>query len=131
MKRNLLSAYLGLAALSGSFAACENADDATALEADATFATKKYVSSELEALLAASKEMQAAAPAPDADGWNSKDDAAAVTKMRAAWNKSRDTYEHIEGSIAILFGELDISTDERYDGFIEAEGDDNLFDGQG
>ncbi|HKU43325.1 MAG TPA: EfeM/EfeO family lipoprotein [Polyangiales bacterium] len=132
MKRNLVGTYLCLAALSGAGVACENEDDPVEeLEAEAVLDTKAYVGSELDALLKATQDIQAAAPAADDDGWNSKDDKAAVDKMRAAWNEARDAYEHIEGSIAIVFPEQDVSTDERYDGFIEGEGDDNLFDGDG
>lgn len=130
MKRNRLHACLCLAALSCAFAGCTN-EDAGDLEKDAILDTKRYVSAELEKLVTASEAIQAAAPAADDDGWNAKDDAAAVEKMREAWNDSRDAYERIEGSIAVLFGELDISTDERYDGFIEGEADDDLFDDKG
>jgi iron uptake system component EfeO len=51
--------------------------------------------------------------------------------MRAAWADARDTYERVEGAIAVLFPNLDVSTDERYDGFIAEEPDDDLFDGEG
>ncbi|HKP62390.1 MAG TPA: EfeM/EfeO family lipoprotein [Polyangiales bacterium] len=130
MKRTRLHACLCLAALSCAFVACKN-DDADDPQTDAILDTKSYVEGELQKLVAASQAMQAAAPTPDDDGWNSKDDKAAVDKMRAAWSDSRDAYEHIEGSIAVLFSGLDVSTDERYDGFIEGEPDDDLFDDEG
>jgi len=131
--------YLCFAALGCALAACSNDDDdpngngdsGDDLRADAILATKAYVTSEVEKLVKASEAIQKAAPAPDDDGWNPKDDAKAVEDMRAAWNTSRDTYEHIEGSIAILFSGLDVSTDERYDAFIEDEPDANLFDDEG
>lgn len=110
--------------------ACSNEDDPD-YEADATVAVKNYITAELTKLTAASEELQKAAPAADDDGWNAADDKAAVDKMRAAWSKARDSYERIEGSIAVLFPALDVSTDERYDGFIEEEPDDNLFDDEG
>lgn len=100
-------------------------------EAAATLAVKAYVAEELTGLHEAAEAIMAAAPAPDADGWNDKDDAAAVEDMRAAWGDARDTYERVEGAIAVLFPELDASTDERYDGFIEEAADDNLFDDDG
>lgn len=126
--RKLNSLVLCLAATSCVLGACGNEEDP---QAYAVLDTKDYVNGQLEALLKASKALQAAAPAPDDDGWNADDDEAAVDKMRAAWGDARDAYERIEGSIAILFMELDISTDERYDGFIEGEPDENLFDGEG
>jgi len=51
--------------------------------------------------------------------------------MKASWKKARTAYEHVEGAIAVLFPDLDVSTDERYDGFISTSPDDNLFDDQG
>lgn len=127
-----ISAYcLCLAALSGGLVACSNDDDGGSLKDQAILDTKAYVTAEVQKLVTASKAIQKAAPAPDEDGWNAKDDAKAVEAMRAAWNDARDAYEHVEGSIAILFGGLDVSTDERYDAFIEEEPDDNLFDGEG
>jgi iron uptake system component EfeO len=52
--------------------------------------------------------------------------------MKTQWKKARLSYEHVEGAIAVLFSDLDVSTDERYDGFIQnGHGDDNLFDDQG
>jgi len=75
--------------------------------------------------------MESAAPAADADGWNPRDDGPALEKMRDAWADARKAYEHIEGSIAILFQGLDVSADERYDGFLKDGADDDLFDGEG
>jgi iron uptake system component EfeO len=92
---------------------------------------KDYVQENLDALHDAVVTLQKDAPAPDADGWNATQDAAAVQKMRADWKKARIAYEHVEGAIAILFPEYDISTDERYDGFIATGPDDNLFDDEG
>jgi iron uptake system component EfeO len=92
---------------------------------------KSYIQTNLDALHAAVVDLQKDAPAPDADGWNPSSDAAAVEKMRADWRRARTAYEHVEGAIAILFPELDISTDQRYDGFIATGPDDDLFDDQG
>lgn len=127
-----LTAYsVCIAALSCGFVACTNEDDGGDLQDQAILDTKKYVTGEIQKLVDASKAIQKAAPAPDDDGWNSKDDAKAVEAMRAAWNDARDAYEHVEGSIAILFMGLDVATDERYDAFLEEGPDDNLFDGEG
>lgn len=92
---------------------------------------KSYIQTNLDALHTAVVDLQNDAPAPDADGWNVSSDAAAVQKMRADWARARIAYEHIEGAIAVLFPELDLSTDDRYDGFIATGPDDNLFDDEG
>ncbi len=97
----------------------------------ATLAVKAYVQTNLDALVAATEEIAAAAPAPDADGWSAASDAAAVEAMRASWRKARVAYERVEGAIAVLFPELDVATDERYDGFLAEGPDDDLFDDQG
>lgn len=97
-------------------------------------AVKNDITADLAVLASAARAIQAAAPAPDADGWNNTRDAAAVQTMRAEWRRARAAYEHIEGAIAVLFAGLDVSTDERYDAFLaELPGrrDDNLFDGTG
>ncbi len=92
---------------------------------------KQYVQSNLDALNAAAVALQTAAPAADADGWSASADAAAVASMRAEWKKARTAYERVEGAIAVLFPDLDVSTDERYDGFLALGADTNLFDGEG
>jgi iron uptake system component EfeO len=99
-------------------------------EAMALTAVKDYVNTNLVSLAQAGADLQRAAPAPDADGWNNVADKAAVDAMKTAWRRARQGYEHIEGAIAVLFPELDVATDERYDGFIEMDTDDNLFDGE-
>lgn len=92
---------------------------------------KAYVDGELTALHQAALDLQSAAPAPDADGWNATDDSVAVEQMRTRWRTARVHYERVEGAIAVLFPALDRSTDERYDGFIELAADNDLFDGEG
>jgi iron uptake system component EfeO len=92
---------------------------------------KAFVSRNVDALVAASAALRDAAPAPDPDGWNAQSDATAVATMRASWKRARVAYEHVEGAIAVLFPELDVSTDERYDGFLGTYGPDaDLFDGE-
>jgi iron uptake system component EfeO len=96
-----------------------------------TLAVKQVITDNLEALVQGSLALQAAAPEPDDDGWNATDDAPAVEAMKAAWRDTRDAYERIEGAIAVLFPNYDLSTDERYDGFLALNGPDtDLFDGQ-
>jgi iron uptake system component EfeO len=113
-----------------SASGCSNGNDSgQTSEESATLAVKTYLQGELVGLAAAAAELENDVPDPDDDGWNITDDRAAVEKMRSVWSKTRDDYEHVEGAIAELFMELDVSTDERYDAFIENNGpDDNLFD---
>lgn len=124
MSRFPIVALLGLMA-------CDNDKLDDGGEAETIERVKVVVKTDLDSLNAASTALCAAAPAPDADGWNATDDAAAVTTMQGHWRTARVSYERIEGAIAVLFPDLDISSDERYDGFISVEADDNLFDGEG
>ncbi|MEZ4337025.1 MAG: imelysin family protein [Sandaracinaceae bacterium] len=100
-------------------------------ETATTLAVKDYVDAELDALYQGALDLQAAAPTPDADGWNATDDAAALAAMRAAWLRTRVAYEHVEGAIAILFPHIDVAIDQRYDGFVEATPDMDPFDRTG
>jgi iron uptake system component EfeO len=114
-------------------AACSNEDDGDArdFEQEATLDVKNFVAGQLANLVKAAEDIQKAAPAPDADGWNADGDADAIDDMKAAWKKARTAYENVEGPIAALFMGLDTSTDARYDAFVEEESDDDLFDDQG
>jgi iron uptake system component EfeO len=108
---------------------CDNEDDSSAMEVEATVAVKALVDAQVTKLVQAAKDLQEAAPEPDADGWNREDDADAYEDMVAAWKRARTAYENIEGPIAALFDELDVATDARYDAFIEENGaDEDLFD---
>ncbi|MGQ0506351.1 MAG: EfeM/EfeO family lipoprotein [Myxococcaceae bacterium] len=121
MKSRLLSVAVAL-----SLVACGRDPQRAALED-----TKKYITTNLNDLRSASQALCDAAPPADADGWSRATDKAAVDKMKAEWKKARKAYERVEGAIAVLFGELDAATDERYDGFVTTEADANLFDGEG
>lgn len=96
-----------------------------------TLEVKAYLESEMAALERAARELRAAAPAPDADGWSARADADAVRRMRAAWGRMRDAYEHIEAGVTVLFPETDVAIDARYEGFAEHGRDDDPFDGDG
>src|SRR5690349_12685433 len=100
-------------------------------EKKAVVSVKEHIQTNLDALHAAAQAIQAAAPAPDDDGWNADADAAAVDEMKKHWKDARVAYESIEGAIAVVFPELDVSIDARYDKFISLGPDDNLFDDQG
>jgi iron uptake system component EfeO len=100
-------------------------------EQQALLDVKAFVQHNLDALAANSRALCEAAPTPVARGWDSALDKDAIVAMRAAWKRARPDYERIEGAIAVLFPELDRSTDERYDGFLETESDVELFDDRG
>lgn len=107
-------------------------EDKSPQEKAAIDQVKTYVSTNLGELVAAASALCQAAPAPDADGWSAARDGAAVDAMKASWRKARVAYERVEGAIAVLFPELDVSTDERYDGFVSELGpDSDLFDDEG
>jgi iron uptake system component EfeO len=124
-----------LASLTTPLPACSGGNqqvlDDAAREKEAVAVVKTYVQKNLDDFAAASAALAAAAPAPDADGWSSAADEAAVDAMKAEWKKARAAYESIEGAIAVVFPSLDVSTDARYDAFIALNPDDNLFDGDG
>ncbi|TAK25136.1 MAG: EfeM/EfeO family lipoprotein [Myxococcaceae bacterium] len=96
-----------------------------------TLEVKAYVEAEMAALEAATRELQRAAPVPDADGWSAASDPAAVRSMRASWGRMRDAYEHIEAAVTVLFPETDVAIDARYEGFAEDGPDRDPFDGRG
>src|SRR6201995_935891 len=126
MKRACFCA-LGWACLSALAIGCGGDDSSKPQSSDdydkqATANTKTYVNGQLEALTKAAQALKDAAPAPDDDGWNATDDADALAAMKKTWATTRDTYERVEGSIAVLFAELDVSTDERYDGCLSDNG---------
>jgi iron uptake system component EfeO len=100
-------------------------------EQQATEGARATVEAQLQAMEEAARALKAAAPAPDADGWNAASDAQAVQQMRNHWRELRAAYERIEGAIAVLFPDLDASTDGRYDDVAFTSPDDNLFDGTG
>ena len=97
-------------------------------EQAALVGVKAYVDQELSAFAAAAVALQAAAPAAGVEGWGSEPD---LAPLRARWKEARISYEHIEGAIAVLFPDLDVATDARYDDFIADAPDQNLFDGEG
>lgn len=86
---------------------------------------------DIDALIGAGKELQAAAPS---NGWDANNDKAAIEKMRAAWVKARVAYEHTEGALAPLFPEIDGAIDARYEDYLDelgGKGDPDPFDGEG
>ena len=100
----------------------------TRRETQTTAEVKQYIQQNLDRLHDASVALKTAAPE---HAWSASADAAAITTMKTEWKKARIAYESIEGAIAVLFPELDVSTDERYDGFLADGADTNLFDAEG
>lgn len=97
-------------------------------------AMQRSMSADLTALYHAAMELQAAAPTPVGRGWDATADATAIATMKAAWVRARTAYEHVEGATAPIFPDLDVSIDERYDGFLtdlHGAGDADAFDGKG
>lgn len=131
-----LLGLLGLAALSCGDA--ERAREPAAHAAPerpaqlrATLAIKRYVDARVAELVDAAEAMCAAAPEPDAGGWSPRQDARAVERMRRRWRDARRAYERVEGAIAILFPELDVQVDARYEHHAELHTDEAPFDGRG
>lgn len=92
---------------------------------------KAYVTEHVAALSAACEAICAAAPEPDGDGWTAADDAGAVRTMRDRWRAARIEYERVEGAIAVLFPQLDLDVDGRYEHVAELESDPDPFDAHG
>jgi iron uptake system component EfeO len=113
-----------------AFAGC-GGGSSTSPERQALVGVKGFITTNLDDLYSAVVALQEHAPAADTDGWSNTTDTAAVDAMKADWKKARTAYEHVEGAIAVLFPDLDISTDERYDGFLQGSVDNDLFDDQG
>jgi iron uptake system component EfeO len=96
-------------------------------EENALLQVKAFISMNMDDLYAAVQQLQKAAPLTGWDGTS-----AALPAMKDAWKRARKDYEHIEGAIAVLFPDIDFSTDQRYDAFLSANGpDDDMFDDMG
>lgn len=97
-------------------------------------AMRQSLQTRLMTLVTASQAIQAAAPMPTGRGWDKDMDAQALMDMKTAWISAREAYEHVEGATAPIYPNLDVSLDERYDGFLATigpAGDQDLFDDQG
>src|SRR5687767_4879016 len=111
------------ALISALFAAgCGGGDNETLLtdaerEEKAVLEVKGMITAKLDEFYEAAVDLQAAAPAPDVDGWSAATDADAVAAMKESWKRACRAYEGLEGALAVLFPELDVSTDARYDAF--------------
>lgn len=103
-------------------------------KAQVASAMQASMKGDLTDLWQASVDLQTAAPLPAGRGWDAALDAPAIAAMKTAWIRARKAYEHVEGATAPLFTQIDISIDERYDGFLASlgpAGDPDPFDGAG
>jgi iron uptake system component EfeO len=99
--------------------------------AEVTAQIHDAIADELDDLVHAAHEIQAAAPT---HAWDPFGDANAMAQMRDAWRRTRIAYEHVEGATVPLFGDLDVALDARYDEYlamIGRAGDHDLFDATG
>lgn len=109
-------------------------DSAADQKTQVASAMQSSMKGDLTDLWQASLDLQAAAPLPVGRGWDAAQDGAAIALMKAAWIRARAAYEHVEGATAPIFTTIDISIDERYDGFLATlgvAGDPDPFDGAG
>ena len=115
--------------LSVSFAACVDNPDANGdPEVTVRDDVHDIIEQKLTAFVTATTALKDAAPT---HAWDAPTDAAAINSMKAHWGEARASYEQVEGAIAVLFPDLDVSTDQRYDFFIALGADANGFDDQG
>jgi iron uptake system component EfeO len=137
MVKLLPKALLPLALLACSSATPEPSGPATTDDqhrAEAVHGLHDAYLVELQTLLSAAEDLQRAAPLPPDRGWDAIKDRAAIAAMKGAWIRARTAYERVEGALAPLFPDLDVSIDARYDDFLAQlgpRGDDDLFDDEG
>jgi iron uptake system component EfeO len=126
LRRALLVACGALAGLAG----CIDKTDAD-FRAEIAASMHTAMTQNLADMVQAARELQAAAPIR---GWNVVADAAAINKMRDAWKRMRVAWEQVEGAVAPMFNDLNITMDSRYEDFLLApgsHGDPYLFDANG
>jgi iron uptake system component EfeO len=105
------------------------ADEAS--EEQTLTAAKALIQSRFDDFAVAAKALRDAAPAPDHDGWNASDDAAALAAMRGAWLDARAAYTAVEVSASTLFPELHGRLDTDYDDLLADGVDASPFDDHG
>jgi len=121
--------------LLGCVAACGDSGESNA-EFTKAVVTSMHdsIASDLADLQQAARDLQAAAPTPSGRGWDATLDATAIDAMKAAWVRTRTSYEHVEGATAPIFPMADVTMDARYDDFLTmlgTAGDPDAFDGTG
>jgi iron uptake system component EfeO len=126
----VLALALSVAACSSS--SSDSSDDQ--FQSSVTSGVHDTLQSDMGDLIQASSNLQADAPLPTGRGWDATLDADAITKMKADWVQARSAYEKMEGAVAPIFPDLDVSMDARYDDFLSllgGVGDPDPFDGTG
>ncbi len=132
MTRRWWTAALGFGLLVGC-----NADGNREILADqardeqVVTAANALFQSRFDAFAVATEALRNAAPAPDLDGWNAKDDAVAVASMRTAWLEARAAYTSVEVLASTLSPELHRRLDTDYDDLIAGSADTFAFDEHG
>ncbi|HET6146133.1 MAG TPA: imelysin family protein [Polyangia bacterium] len=116
--------------------ACESADTPKSdaqLQAEIVSNMHRLIMDQLDKLSVAARDLQMAAPATVAGGWDSSPAAsAALSAMQQAWGDTRLAWESVEGTVAPLFPAVDDSMDARYEDMVAAGvGDAAPFDAEG
>jgi iron uptake system component EfeO len=119
----VITASAALAAL----VACTDKTDAE-YRADVTASIHDSIADDLDGMIVAALNLQAAAPSR---AWSATRDADAIHDMQEAWKRMRRSWEHVEGAIAALFSDADDTLDGRYEAMLGDTGDQNLFDATG
>jgi iron uptake system component EfeO len=122
--------------VTGTLAACGGSEETDAqLQLDIVSNMHRLVASEIQGLNQAASDLQAAAPASIAQGWDiSGDGGVAMAAMKEAWTRTRFYWERAEGTLAPSFPDLDQSMDSRYENSLDQLGgvaDPDPFDAQG
>jgi len=123
-------AFAGLAACGDDDKPSDAAKTDAEFRTEITAGMQSSITAELTNLIQAAKDLQTAAPTHKWDVSVAADASALVT-MKAAWQRTRVAYEHVEGATAPIFPDLDGTMDARYEDFVEGGPDNNMFDAQG
>ena len=116
----LTLALLAVAAL--TIPACASADEPKSdaqLQAEIVSNMHRLIMDELNTFKQAARDLQAAAPATVASGWDtSPAGGAALSAMEKAWGEMRVAWERVEGTVGPLFPNADDAMDSRYEDMV-------------
>jgi iron uptake system component EfeO len=113
---------------------CSNSPSDAERTKEVTQGMQASIGGEIDAWHTSAIALRDAMPTPSGRGWDKDKDKDAIANLRTLWRAPRITYEHIEGAVAPLFPDIDISTDARYEDFLVELGnkaDPDAFDGKG